>query len=240
MLRKTPGNATFDATGTRRRVRRRNAINTAIGLTVAAGLAVAIWEGPPDWLSDYGLKDHVLAKNLGRVEPGLWRSGQISPYTIGPALRRIDADLIVSLSPDNPDNDRNMAEFRAAERLGLPRVHVNLRGDGTGDPMEYVTALRHVIRARERGETVLVHCWAGSERTSGLVALYRTLYRGEDAAASSAEMGEFGHEYDEGVLIDYLNEHVAFIADRLANPEDPAEAPVIDRVPDPLPRFAVP
>ena len=236
MLRRTSERNTLRTRGQRQRL-----LTVGIGLLATAGVCVVIWEGFPKWsgLPRQGLKDAVVAKNLGQVEPRFWRSGQMSPATVAPTLSRLDLDLIVSLSPDNPENSQNMAEFRAATRLGIERVHVDLKGDGTGDPMEYVDALRHIIIAREHNERVLVHCWAGSERTSGLVALYRTLYRGEDAAKASAEMGDFGHEYDEGVLIDYLNDNVAFIANELAHPTDGRE-PVLKEVPETLPVFTVP
>ena len=225
----------------RTRGRRHRLLTAGVGLVAAVGAGVVVWEGFPKakWLPRYGLKDAVVAKNLGQVEPRLWRSGQMSPLVVAPTLSRLDLDLIVSLSPDNPKNPQNMAEYRAARRLGIERVHVDLSGDGTGDPMEYVDALRHVITARENGERVLVHCWAGSERTSGVIALYKTLYRGEDADTASAEMGDFGHEYEEGVLIDYLNDNVAFIANELAHPSDGRE-PVLTNLPDELPVFTVP
>ena len=197
-------------------------------LVAAVGFGVLVWED--------GLKDRVTYKNLGEVEPGLWRSGQISQFAIGPALRSIRPTLIVSLSEDNPLNADNMAEKGAAETLGIRRVHVQLSGDGTGDPEEYVKALAAVIEEHERGGVVLVHCSAGSERTSGVAALYRTLYQGRPAAEAVREMPEYKHDLEEGVLVDYLNENVAHIAQRLAS----GEYGVIDRVPDPLPRFERP
>ena len=197
-------------------------------LTIVAfvAFAVVLWEE--------GLEHRVREKNLGQVEPGLWRSGQLSRFNVGPTLSRVAPDLIVSLSYDNPENPHNMAEFEAAKTLGIRREHVNLAGDGTGDPMEYVDALQWMAEARDRGETVLVHCWAGSERTGGLVALYRVLFRGESPREAVKQMRGYGHDVDEGVLIDYLNEHVGAIATALA------ERGVLGAVPDPLPHFPRP
>ena len=198
-----------------------------VALVVVAVLAFAVllWEE--------GLKDRATYKNLAQVEPGLWRSGQISAHAIGPALRRVGPDLIISLSPDNLANpaNHNAAEARAARVAGVRREHVDLRGDGTGDPREYVDALTLIADARARGDTVLVHCWAGSERTGGVVALWRVLFRGEKPAVAVREMSDHGHDVEEGPLIDYLNRHLPDIAAALV------ERGVLDRLPDPPPEF---
>ncbi len=195
-----------------------------MGVVVLAG-AVVLWEE--------GLEHRVVAKNLGVVEPGLYRSGQFSRFMIGPALRQTRPDLIVSLSYDKPTNPHNMAEFAAARDGGIERVHVNLRGDGTGKPKEYVEALVHIVNARRDDKVVLVHCWAGSERTGGLTALYRTLIKGQPADETIVqELDAYGHDLDEGVLLDYLNNNVGVIAQGLVN------AGVIDELPDPLPVFS--
>ena len=209
--------------GTTTADRVKTAVWPVVGVVAALGFGVLLWEE--------GLEGRATYKNLDQVEPGLYRSGQVSRFSVGPALRRIDADVIVSLSPDNPENPHNVAEFEAARHMGVERHHVNLRGDGTGDPQEYVDALAHIHDAREKGKTVLVHCWAGSERTSGAAALWRVLVRGESPEDAVAEMPRYGHDLEEGVLVDYLNDNVAAIAAGLV------ERGVIDRVPDPLPVF---
>ena len=200
-------------------------VTGSLAALAAIAFAVLLWEE--------GLKDRATYKNLARVEPGLWRSGQISAHAIGPALRRVGPDLIVSLSPDNLANphNHNAAEARAARVAGVRREHVDLRGDGTGDPREYVDALTLIADARDRGETVLVHCWAGSERTGGVIALWRVLFRGEDPAVAVREMSDHGHDVEGGPLVDYLNRHLPEIAAALA------DRGVLERVPDPLPEF---
>ena len=196
----------------------------AIALVLAAGVGVFAYEN--------GLDERVEMKNLSRVEQGLWRSGQFSQFMVGPSLNYVDPDLIVSLSVDNPENPDNMAEYAAARAAGIERVHVSLKGDGTGDPDEYVEAIVYAIEARRADRTVLVHCSAGSERTGGFVALWRTLVNGESVNEGIAqELRRHGHDLEEGVLVDYLNDNVAFIADGLVERGYLAERP------DPLPHF---
>ncbi len=200
-----------------------HSIGVVLTLIAFIAFGVVLWEE--------GLKDRVRKKKLGLVEPRLWRSGQISRFMIGPTLSQVSPDLIVSMSYDNPENPHNMAEFEAAKALGIRRQHVNLSGDGTGDPGEYVDAVQWIVEALQRDETVLVHCWAGTERTSGVVSLYRVLFRGESPADAVTHMRGYGHDVDEGVLINYLNQNIGAIAAALV------ERGVLDRIPDPLPVF---
>ena len=193
-------------------------------VVLAIAFIVLVWER--------GLDERTTSKNLGEVEPGFYRSGQISQHMIGPTLSKLDIDTVISLSPDNPDNADNMAEYNAAKSLGLERYHVQLRGNGTGNPDEYVKALAHLIEAKQHGHTVLVHCSAGSERTGGLVALYRTLFLGMPADEAVVEMAEFKHDADENSpLIAYLNENVEYIAGELVR------LGVLPAVPETLPHF---
>jgi hypothetical protein len=196
----------------------------AIVIVAVIGIGIVLWEE--------GFEHRVTNKNLSLVEPGLWRSGQISKHMIGPFLSRYQPDVIVSLSKDNPENEHNMAEYHAARAAGVERYHVSLKGDGTGDPMEYVDAIEQIHHSRAEGKTVLVHCWAGSERTGGLVALYRTLVRGQPAdEAIRDELTRHGHDIDEGILTGYLNENVATIARELHS------RGVIEELPRDLPTF---
>jgi hypothetical protein len=201
-------------------------LGVVIVLVLVAGFLVVLWEE--------GLEYRMTRKNLTEVEPGLFRSGQVSRFAIGPTLARIEPDLIISLSPDNPENAHNMAEAHAAEVAGIERIHVNLAGNGTGAPAEYVDALEALYRAREADKRVLVHCWAGSERTSGAMALWDVLFNGEAPARTLPDMAAHGHDLDDSDLLPYLNENIGIIAEQLV------ERGVLDAVPDPLPVFPEP
>ena len=196
-------------------------------LTVVAVVGVCVWL----WADVF--RPRLTAKNFGEVEPGLYRSGQVSRHVIGPTLRGRGIDLIVSMNTEDGDPD-DVAEKAAARSLGIPRVEYNLRGDGTGDPRMYVKGLVSLVTARRAGETVLVHCSAGSERTSGVIGLYRVLFEGWDPKDAVPEMFAFRHDPRRNPdLLPYLNAHVGEIAQGLV------DAGLLDRVPDPLPVFPV-
>ena len=196
-----------------------------IVLTLAVVVAVCAWL----WADVF--RPRLLAKNFGEVEPGLFRSGQIGRHVIGPTLRGHRIDVIVSMNTEPGDPD-DAAEKAAARSMGIARVEYNLRGDGTGDPQMYVKGLTRLVEARRAGETVLVHCAAGSERTSGVIGLYRVLFEGWQPRDAAAEMFAFRHDPRRSPnLLPYLNAHVGEIAQGLV------DAGLLDRVPDPLPIF---
>jgi hypothetical protein len=206
--------------------RRGSTLTLVLVALVTIGLGVVVWEE--------GLEDRATFKNLSEVGPDLYRSGQLTRFTVGPALRRLQPDHIVVLGSNDKDDPNHVAERAAAASLGIPQSYHPLAGDGLGDPYSYVSGLAKMHEVRQRGERVLVHCWAGSERTGGFVALYRTLFHGHPADEAVAEMHRFGHDDDETVLIDYLNENVGLIASSLV------DLGVLAAVPDPLPVFPRP
>ncbi|MFN4242055.1 MAG: hypothetical protein ACK4PI_02335 [Tepidisphaerales bacterium] len=198
-----------------------------VGVLLAAALGV--W-----WTTS--LRWQVYPRNFAAVDRNhLYRSGQISARLIEPTLSRYGIDTVVFMSTDNLQRADVRAEIDACNRLGIRRVNLPLGGDGTGNPDRYVQALLEIHRARLAGQQILVHCHTGSQRTGGVVALYRVLLEGWSATAARDELIDFGHDPSENPrLIPYLNEHLPYIASKLV------EAGVLQRMPDPMPRFELP
>lgn len=199
---------------------------------VATVLAVA---GFCVWMVEDVLEPLMVPKNFGQVEPGLYRAGFISEQLVGPTLHQNDIDVIVALTAPEPQDPRYGAYARAARRLGIERYHYPLAGNGTGDPLAYSGAVAKLAEAREGGKSVLVHCAAGAERTSGTVSLYRVLFQNADPAAEVEAMMHYKHDPERNPdLIPYLNQNMATIVDDLV-----ARGTLHER-PDPLPQFPVP
>jgi protein-tyrosine phosphatase len=86
--------------------------------------------------------------------------------------------------------------------------------------------------ARRQGEQVLVHCASGTQRTGGVVAVYRMLVQGWPADRAYAEMQLYDYDYDDNPqLVHFLNQHMASWARTLH------EQGVIDRIPQPVPQI---
>jgi len=183
------------------------------------------------WWRDSG-KRLFFPRKWAEVEPGLYRSGQIHRRLIEDVLREHEIDLVIDLAQDEPGDPDNAAEREVTARLGIPVLSLTLSGDGNGDPQDYVRALTTAVTAHRKGQHVLVHCEAGSERTGAFFMLYRTLFEGWSADDAFAEYGRFRNSPGTRGSTRYLDAHVSEIAKGLV------ESGALDAVPDPLPVFA--
>lgn len=198
---------------------------TVLALIGLVAAAVALWQTV--------IKDRLIAKRWGVVEEGkIYRSGQLSRHLIEPMLREHGIQVVVDLTGDDPENRDQPAERAAIEKLGIELRRCPLWGDGTGDLRQYAAAITAVVEARRANKPVLVHCYAGSQRTGGVIAMYRVLVEGASPEDAVAELRQYKWDPDrDQILLDYLNQHVAELAALLV------ENGVLERVPDPLPAF---
>ena len=124
------------------------------------------------------------------------------------------------------------AEQRAVEARGIEVVRVPMRGSGVGTPEQYAEIVAAIHHARQEGEPVLMHCAAGSQRTGGTVAAYRLLVQNRDPAAVFEEATRYDWDPEKDTAWPtFLNENMPRIAALLV------EKGIIDKVPNPLPRF---
>lgn len=196
-----------------------------IGLATVVVLSALAWEG--------FLKDRLVPRRWGVIEEGVvYRSGQLSRHLVGPMLRRHDIRRIVDLTEVEPDNPDEAAEHDTARELGVEIVSLPLSGDGRGDIEHYAETIQAICDAVESGEPLLVHCAAGTQRTGGVTACYRTLVQEESVDSARREMERFGWDPErDHVLSAFLNEKMGELAALLV------DRGIIERAPDPLPSF---
>lgn len=163
------------------------------------------------------VKNHVFPKRFGVSVPGeLFRSGQLSPYLVERTLRENNIEVVVDLQGYDPENAAQQAEIRAAEKLGIAHYRCRLKGNGTGEIAQYAYAVTAINEAVQNHRPVLVHCAAGSQRTGGVIAMYKLLVRGEDPADVYAEMRKFGWQRKPNDAMEtYLNDHLPELVDEL-------------------------
>lgn len=193
-------------------------------LVALAAIGCGLWFG--------GLRHQFVAKRWGTVEPGLYRSGQVSSRLIRPTLERYKIQVVVDLIGTDPTNADQPAERKAIADLGIELQECPLIGDGTGDIEQYAKALQAIVTAKKSGKPVLVHCHAGSQRTGGVVACYEMLFRGKSGQEAYADLVRFGWRPGrDDILLDYVNRHLPRLT------ADLHAAGVLPKVPDPLPRL---
>lgn len=193
---------------------------TLIGVGTLVGLLAAL-----------DVKDRFIVKRWGVVEPDrFYRSGQISRWLIEDQLQEAGIDTIVDLNGLDPGDPHQREEIASAERLEIPIYRFPLRGDGTGEVTRYADALSRVHESLGENQKVLVHCHAGTQRTGGVVFLYRVLVQNASVADATRELQQYGWSLEDGrPLAEYLRDHMAEIAALLV------ERGVIAEVPQPLP-----
>jgi tyrosine-protein phosphatase SIW14 len=149
--------------------RRRSGSAAAPVVALVAVVAVAL-------SFNTAIRRNIFPKNFGVVDEGrVYRAGQLTPA----AMRRVHAQYgfktVIDLGSAEPGTRLDRRNQRTADSLGLLRYRFDLVGDATGNPNAYAQALR--IMTDPEHQPVLVHCGAGSERTSCAVILYNNIAR---------------------------------------------------------------
>lgn len=203
---------------------------------LAAVLVVAAIIGAGVWLVAT-FKYDFIPKRWGVVEPGrVYRSGQLSESIIEQTLRENRIAFVVDLTGDEEEGSEQRAmqlnEQAVIARLGIGSGKYPLSGDGTGDIRRYAEALTAVDACVREGKPVLIHCSAGTHRTGATVAFYRMLVQGRPGSEAFAEIQRYEWSPKRhAVLTDYVNANMRELAELLV------QRGVIDRVPEPLPKF---
>jgi len=128
----------------------------------------------------YAARPNLVPKNFGVVDEGrIYRSGQLTPSAMRRVVEKYHIKTVIDLGSywdldrlaDPRGEERNQ---RVADALRVKRYVMHLYGDGTGNLNWYVHALR--IMNDPARQPVLVHCGAGSERTSVACILYEQMH----------------------------------------------------------------
>lgn len=204
---------------------------------VVRTVIIAAVVGVGIWVWDDFVKDRVIPRRLGVVkEKMIFRGGQVHPALIEDVLRTRGIDLVIDMTSLQDDDPAQQAELAAVEKLGIEHLRLPLGGDGTGQMQRYVEALVAINQTVEKREQVLVHCSAGSQRTGGVIALYRLLFENWPRDKIIAEMKRYDWREEDQALVEYLDAHLPEIAAALV------EAGVLkaEDLPATFPKFADP
>jgi hypothetical protein len=186
------------------------------------------------WLRGAAIEYYFIPKRFGVVEAGqIYRSGQISAHLIKKILVDNKIGVIVSLSADEDEVDRNTEKLVAAE-LGIDRHVFFLGGGGIGDINDYAQAIELICEAKKKQKPILIHCSSGVNRVGGLTAFYRLLVEKKNPKFVLDEMKHYGFNPKRNVkLLPYLNSNMKDLAVLLK------QRGIIDDIPSPLPQIVL-
>jgi protein-tyrosine phosphatase len=186
-------------------------------------VGLSIW-GYDYW--DDNIKDKYFPRAFGVVSEGeIYRSGIIHENLMEKTLLDHKIKVIVNLTGEID------LEYELGKKHGIEVKFYRLEGDGTGDIENYIKAVVAVIEAKKEGKPVLIHCTAGRQRTGGTVLFYRMLVNGNrDNTAMIRELKKYGWKTKDTALINYVNENMLIMAQRLK------KLGLIKEIPNPIPQ----
>lgn len=157
------------------------------------------------------VRPNLVPKNFGAVVDGaVYRSGELTPAATRRVVETHKIKTIVDLGAYDHHPELERVAQRTADALSVERHVLRLEGDGRGNPNAYVAALRIIADPAKR--PVLVHCSAGSQRTSACIMLYRSYFEGKPFDDTLHEA--IAHKHDPGdntVMRPWLDEHAELI-----------------------------
>ena len=143
-----------------------------------------------------------------------------------------DIGVIVDLNGKRIGKVEHETEDEVAMNLGIDKKRYPLNGNGTGNIEQYAQAIAAINKAVMDKQPVLVHCSAGSQRTGGVIAMYRLLVQKQSVLPILEEMEQYDWDpEDDRVLSIYLDKNIDMLAERLVS------LSVIDAVPIRFPSF---
>lgn len=156
-----------------------------LSIVLAVALGAVVWRK--------AIKPYVIPKNFGVVVPGqIYRSGELTSAMLKKVVEENGIRTIVDLGAYAEGSADDRREQRTADSLNIVRYRLPLNGDATGNPNYYVQTLKLMTDPTKR--PLLVHCNAGSERTSCAVMLYRHLVEEKPFAEVFHEATEHRHD----------------------------------------------
>lgn len=162
-----------------------------VALALLAGVALA---------GRHAYLQYVFVRNFHVVDEGkLYRSGQLTPTTLGKVIDDHGIKTVVSFRPrDHADSDAWEEDFCA--KRGVRHVRVTPRpwssaGDGVGPPVGVLTVAEFLAVVTDpANQPVLAHCVRGAHRTGTQCAFYRMDVQGWSPADAMAEMKALGYD----------------------------------------------
>lgn len=195
--------------------------------------AVAALIGGGIWFYNDILDPLFLVDRWGEVVPGkLYRSGDLPPYAAQSLLADHHIGLVIKLSGVKMEQLHHRKEAEAVKNLGIEMNLIHMQGNGVSSVQQYADAIEAIVKANGENKAVLVHCAAGTNRTGGVIAVYRILVQHIPADQAYREMLRFGfNPRDNTQLLPFLNANLPAIAQLLC------DRGIIPAVPNPIPHL---
>jgi tyrosine-protein phosphatase SIW14 len=179
--------------------RRLLAIVTALAIVVGGILAIK-----------HG-RHHIWPRRLAEVEPGrLYRAGYCEPGPLTDVIQTYKIKTILTLLSDEPGTPDQTKEETVAGRENVTILRIGMPGDGRGEFAQFDAAADAMADASK--QPMLVHCWAGVNRTGAACVAYRLKYCGWTIDRALAEAKANGYSpNDNPKLAEHLRAYAQYL-----------------------------
>lgn len=170
-------------------------------------------------------RHHVWPKRFAEVEPGrLYRAGYCEPGPLTDVIREYKIRTILTLLSNEPDSQDQQKEEAVAAKEGVRVVRIPMPGDGRGEFAQLDAAADVIADASK--QPMLVHCYAGVNRTGAAYVAYRVRHCGWTIDRALAEAVANGYsQRDTPELAAHLRQYAAYLASRHAATQSIASSP---------------
>jgi protein tyrosine/serine phosphatase len=151
----------------------------------------------------------IFTKRFAVVVPGkLYRSGYNRPRPLTRIIRSYKIKTILVLLQYVPDSKDQQAEEAVAQREGVRLIRIGMPGDGCAD-FDKLEQAADIINDPSY-YPLLVHCYAGTNRTGAAYAVWRMRHCGWTYLQTIDECqdNELSHHYSAN-LFDHLKRYYA-------------------------------
>lgn len=166
-------------------------------------------------------RHHIFPKRFAEVVPGkLYRSGYCEPGPLTRIIQEHHIKTILVLLEDQPNSPEQQKEMAVVQREGVKVIRIPMPGDGCAE-FDDLEKASDVI-ADPANQPLLVHCYAGTNRTGAAYAVWRMRHCGwnYDRTLGECEDHELSHHYSAKLfahLERYYRERIAGAATQPAS-----------------------
>ena len=142
----------------------------------------------------------------------VYRSEQPNAELI-PLLKENKIDIVINLR--NRNKDKTVLANQPFQQVHIP---INTWAIDRND---LLAVMQTIQKAEQNNQKVLVHCYHGSDRTGGSIAMYRIIFQNwsTDDALNEMKHGGYGfHPIWRNIEALFTPENIKWIREQLANP----------------------
>jgi protein tyrosine/serine phosphatase len=158
----------------------RRSLIGGLAVILGTGAAAGGWAG---WLR--------LTGNIHEIEPGIYRSAQLSPERLSAFVQAHHIKTVLNLRGESPGSRWYDAEVDAVHRTSAQLITVRMSANHEPDP---ATLMALVETLRSAPTPLLLHCNGGADRSGLAAALYElTVMHRPEAIADTQLSFRYGH-----------------------------------------------